>query len=174
MPGDRRSCRFVFVPYCLLAQGVRAQGIVRHYPAIVHEIVDWLQQHNINIHQMDCPELHFDRIIRPPCGKPRYDKPENRQVCRQVAIRVVERILQLRQGGHEVEAIFGIDFSPSCGVKLLTGPPPNRRRPGKGIYTEELSRVLRERNLKIPFIGVEIYNIQATLQEMEQLLGRRG
>jgi len=30
-----RSKRYVFIAFCVTAQGVRAQGIVRHFPAVI-------------------------------------------------------------------------------------------------------------------------------------------
>ena len=105
----QRSNKFIFVPFCALAQGVRASGIVRKYPAIVNPVLELLMYMNINIIQMPCPELFFDGWQRRPCQKNRYDRPENRRVCREVAGGVVKMAQMCQTNGKEVCAILGIE-----------------------------------------------------------------
>ncbi|NQV13357.1 MAG: DUF523 domain-containing protein [Parcubacteria group bacterium] len=168
----KRSKRFVFVPFCLLCQGVRATGIVRHYPAVVEPVVSLLTKLNINIVQMPCPELIFDSFHRKPCQKPKYDNPQNRAVYAKLAKEVVDRMAELQQNGCSVEAILGIDFSPSCAVNLLTGKYPRRRVKGKGIFIEELERELHRLQVKPSMVGVELYQIKRTLKRLREVLER--
>ena len=165
-----RSKRYVFVPFCLLAQGVRAEGIVKKYAATVKPIMELLMRLDINVIQMPCPELFFDGFQRRPCGKPKYDNQENRKVCRGIANGVARQIEMLQANNCKVEAILGVDFSPSCAVKFLTGRPPQRRVNGAGIYTEELKAVLHEYKIQLPFFGIQIYQMESTVAELEQLL----
>ena len=65
----KRSQKYVYVPFCMLAQGIRAATIVRVYPAIVNPVIKFFMEKNINIIQMPCPELIFDGFYRRPCGK---------------------------------------------------------------------------------------------------------
>lgn len=168
-----RSRKYVFVPFCLLSQGIRADGIVKKYSSIVKPVVSLLMDYDINIVQMPCPELIFDGFHRRPCQKPKYDNEKNRKVCREVGDNVVKLIQLFQINGCDIKAILGIDYSPSCAVKLLTGRPPKRIRKGKGIFVEELQSLLRTQKIKIPFIGVQIYKINETLKDMEYILEER-
>lgn len=165
-----RSNRFVFVPFCTCAQGVRATGIVKKYAATIRPVMDLLIKNDINIVQMPCPELFFDGFHRRPCGKPQYDTPGNRKVCRSVADDVVELVKMFKDNGRKIEAILGIDYSPSCAVNFIAGRPPQRRLTGKGIYIEELQAALHEVQIKVPFIGIQVYQIDKTLAELRQLI----
>lgn len=167
----RRSKRFVLTSFCVMSQGVRAQGIVRTYPAIVNPVLEMLMRHNINIVQMPCPELVFDSFCRRPCHKPKYDKPKNRAACCQVAQQVVDQMILLRDNGNEIVAIVGIDFSPSCAVDLLYGPR-RERQSGSGIFIEELKTLLTKNGFKIPMLGIRLYEIDHTLQRLKKLLER--
>jgi len=168
-----RSTRFVFLPFCSLAQGVRARGIVRVFPAVVRPVIDYLMDQNVNIVQMPCPELSFDGIDRRPCGKERYDTPGNRDVCRRVAGTVAHQVQLIQSGGYKVLAILGIDNSPSCGVDYVAGRGRQRKRE-PGIYIEELGAVVRERGLDVPFVGIKTYRIERTLADLKEIVeGKR-
>jgi Predicted secreted protein len=165
----KRSKLHVLVPYCALSQGVRADTIVRHYPAVVKEVIEFFIANNINIMQMPCPELFFDGIRRRPCGKSHYDTLYNKKICREVATKVVDLILLIQSGGYEVIGILGVNYSPSCAVDFIKYKRPEKI-PGTGIYIEELQSVLHEHNLDIPFVGIENYNIDNTLKQLTKLI----
>lgn len=150
-----RSKKVVFVPFCALAQGIRAQGIVRDFPAIIRPVVDFLGENNINIVQMPCPELFFDRLIRRPKQKSAYADARCQSKYKQVAETVVKQIEMYLANGYEVIAIMGIEFSPSCAVSVITGPLPQRIRPGTGYFMEALSHGLRAKGIVIPMIGIK-------------------
>ena len=166
-----RSRRFVLTPFCMLCQGVRAEGIVRHFPSIIKPVVDLLAELKINIIQMPCPELLFDSFHRKPCGKPKYDNPHNRAICRKLAEQVVAQIEMFKVNGCTVEAVLGVEFSPSCAVTIVAVPPPKRREVAEGIYTEELKKVLHEHGIKLPFVGIEVYHLDRTLAKLREVLG---
>ncbi len=165
----KRSKKHILVPYCALAQGIRADTIVKHYPAVVKDVIEFLIRNNINIMQMPCPELYFDGIRRKPCGKSHYDTPHNRKICRDVAINVVDMIQLIQSGGYEVIGILGVNYSPSCAVDCIKYKRPEKIR-GTGIYIEELKKILQERKLQIPMIGIENYNISVTMKQLEELI----
>lgn len=168
-----RSKRFVFVPFCLLSQGVRAQGIVKQFPAIVEPVVDLLMELKVNIYQMPCPELFFDKFQRRPCGKSKYDTNKNRSMCQRLGKNVASWIKMFKDNNCAVEAILGIENSPSCAVNFMLGR--HRQRVNEaGIFIEELQTVLQEQGIEgIPFVGVQIYHIDKTLQELRKALGGR-
>jgi predicted secreted protein len=154
-----------------MAQGIRAQGIARKFSSTIKPIIDLLMEHDINIIQMRCPELYFDGFVRQPCGKDHYDNHHNRNICKQVAEKEVELMKMLIDNNHEIVAVLGINFSPSCAVDYVSGRPPHRKR-GKGIYIEELNKVMRKEEISnIPFIGVSIYRLEETIRTLKKVLG---
>ncbi len=161
-----RSKRYAFVAFCTLAQGVRASGIVRKYPAVVKPIIDVLMENKINIFQMPCPELFFDSFHRSPCQKGKYDTPQNRQVYKQLAESVVEQITMLQRNGNSVEVIIGVERSPSCAVCMLTAPHRQIIR-GEGIFIEEIKKVLHKAGIKVPFIGFDAYDINNSIKNLK-------
>lgn len=169
-----RSNRYVFVPFCALAQGVRAQTIVRDYPAVVDPVINMLIEHRINIVQMPCPELLFDGFVRQPKRKEAYDSPKNHALYKQVAKVIEAQVAMLQSAGCNVVAIMGIEYSPSCAISSLTAPPPQRFVRGKGFLIEEISALLRESVFSPKFIGIRTRQIDRTLDELEStLLNRR-
>jgi len=165
-----RSKRYVFVPFCLLAQGVRATGIVKHYASVVTPVLELLMRENVNIIQMMCPELIFDGFHRKPCGRLKYDTPQNHKVCQEVAEKQVWLMEALIKNDCSIKAVVGIDFSPSCAVSRLTGKWPIRCQRGQGIYIEELRELMNQRGIKVPFVGVQTYHIEDTLRELSDIL----
>lgn len=170
---DIRSTRFIFVASCVLSQGIRAQGIVRHYPATVQPVIDLLVKSNINIRQMPCPELFFDRVIRPPCQKPKYDTERNHAVCRKVAGLVVSEIEKLISAEFEVLGIVGIEFSPSCAVSRLGSGRYRQVVNGSGIFIEEIKDLLRGKDIELPFLGLQLYRMSESLSKLESLVHQR-
>jgi len=169
---DKRSTKHILVPYCALAQGIRAKGIVKHYPAVVKDVIEYLIQEEINIMQMPCPELFFDKeqnggINRQPCGKSRYDTENNRKVCRRCAVDVVNMIRLFQSGGYDIIGILGVNYSPSCAVDLIRFDEK-----GTGIYIEELQKVLNENSLSIPFIGIENGKIDKTIRRLKEIISQ--
>ena len=165
-----RSNDYVFVAFCLLAQGVRARGIVRKFAATIKPVLKLLMDLDINIVQMPCPELIFDSFHRSPCGKKKYDTPSNRLACRKVAEQVVDQLLMMIESGCRVRAILGIENSPSCAVTYLGSGPGRKGYSGQGIFIEELRREMNRRGVKVPIVGVRTYHIHETTKQLEELL----
>jgi len=171
---DIRSKRVVLVPFCCLIQGVRAQGIVCHYPAVVTPVVEMLVRNNIGIIQMPCPELYIDNLERAPCGKQKYDQPRFREVYRRLAQGVVKQIVSLRRGGFHIEAILGVEYSPSCAIAILSRSSA-RNSNGKGVFTEELLRAFSDQKEEVPpMLGIENYQIGRTESRLAEILRKGG
>ena len=70
-----RSKRFIFVPFCLMAQAYQAQGIVKYeWKSSIKPIMQLLIDNDINIIQMPCTESTFnDSLIREPLGLSKYN-----------------------------------------------------------------------------------------------------
>lgn len=165
-----RSRKYVFVPFCMLSQGIRATSIVKVFPAIVNPVVELFMQKNINIVQMPCPELVFDGFHRQPCGKSQYDNSENRKICRDVAQGIVNQMELFINNGCKICLVMGIDYSPSCAVSLISGKFPKNMKRGRGIFIEELQYVMRCEGIDVPFVGTRIYRIDETIEAIKNYI----
>jgi len=131
-----------------------AEGVVKTFPGTVKPILELCMAHDINIMQMPCPETicAAGGLGRGPHGKKWYEKRGLRVTAREIAEGQVDYMTRLRAHGMEILAIIGVDFSPACAVNYLNKGRSIHR--DKGIYIEELERLLDMRGLKIPFIGI--------------------
>jgi predicted secreted protein len=169
-----RSCRYVLLSHCLLAQGVRATGLAKHFAAAVKPVIQFCLDNDLNMVQMPCPETLCPAggLAREPHGKKWYEKAGLRETSRPIAAAQVAYIKQLVSNGDEVAAIIGMDFSPACAVNYL-----NRGRMiirDEGIYVEELKRELAREGLTIPFIGVNQRALRKLDKELRSVLLANG
>ncbi len=151
---DIRSRRCVFVAHCLLAQGVMAQGLVRHFPGPVRPILEFCLEHDLNIMQMPCPETRCPSggLDRAPHGKQWYEKNGLRETAREIAEGQADYMLTLVTQGFDILGIIGVDFSPACAVNYLNRGPAIYH--DEGIYVEELKKCLAARDLDIRLVGI--------------------
>jgi predicted secreted protein len=173
---DERSKKFIFVPFCLICQAFQAQGIVRYgFKATIKPIVEEILRHDINIVQMPCPESQLggykQGLKRGPKGIEQYDTPEFREICQRLASETVEMIKGILANGYEVVGILGIEYSPSCAVKLQHSLQGTFHRPG--LFIEALKAELEKEKIEIPFIGVNRRGIKKSLSELRQLLSQQ-
>ena len=162
-----RSKKCVFVSHCLLAQVVRAKGLVKVSPAIIKQVVQFCMDNDINVFQMPCPEslCAAGGLRREVHGKAWYEKNGLRETSSKIAKEQVNYMVELKESGFAVVAIIGLEFSPSCAPSYL-----NKGRwivKGKGIFVEELEKELKLQALRIPFIGVN----QRWTRKLEKQLG---
>lgn len=151
---DIRSMDCVFVSHCMLAQCVMAEGVVKNFPAMVKPVIQFCMDHDINIMQMPCPETLCGSggLGRQPRGKKWYEEHGLRETAKSIAVDQISYMLKLVGQGYRILAIIGVDFSPACAVNYL-----NKGRSvykSKGIYIEELEKLLKVHELSIPLIGV--------------------
>ncbi len=165
-----RSKKCVFVSHCLLAQVVRAKGLVKVSPAIVKQVVQFCMDNDINVFQMPCPELlcAAGGLGRDLHGKAWYEKNGLRETSSEIAKEQVGYIAKLIRAGFEVLAIIGVEFSPACAPSYLN--KGRRIVKGKGIYIEELERELKLQKLRIPFIGVNQRWTRKLEKQLDEML----
>ncbi len=175
---DIRSRRCIFVSHCMLAQCVMAEGVAKHFAAMVKPVVQFCLDHDINVMQMPCPEslCAAGGLGRGPHGKAWYEQNGLRETSTAIAKGQAAYIERLRNSGIDVLAVVGIDFSPACAVNYL-----NKGRSivkGEGIYVEELKRELAALGVEIPFVGVAAKWSKKMIRDLEALLlrpaGREG
>ena len=118
---DNRSNKFVFVPFCLMAQAYQAQGIVKYeWTSSIKPIMNILLENDINIIQMPCAEAEFgNNLIRMPKGISKYNTEEFNIYCEKLANKVANQISNILKSNYKIVAILGIEQSPSCCVNYI-------------------------------------------------------
>ena len=169
---DNRSKDFIFIPFCLLSQAFHAQGLVKYeWRGTLRPIMEELIKKDVNIIQMPCPETLFfgikDGLKRKPLGIEYYDTPEFRKHCLSLAESVVKIIEEIIQAGYQVIGILGIEYSPSCAVELQYTPRGIIHK--KGIFINELQKLLKKRSITIPFVGVNRRGIKKSIEKINAL-----
>lgn len=169
---DIRSKRVSFLAFCLLCQAFQARGIVRKFPAIVTPVLELLERKQVNVIQMPCPEGLFGGLEvglrRQPKSYRRYDTPDFREHCANLAQGVVETACSLVECGLIVTTIVGVEYSPSCAVSYqYEGRTVHRR----GIFMQELEKGLERVDLDVPFIGVTRRGVRPALRHLHEVLG---
>lgn len=161
----KRSKKFVFVPFCLLAQSYQAKGIVKYnWSSSIKPFVELLMDNDINIIQMPCTEATYNHsLIREPMGISKYDTKEFNKYCKIKAKEVAKQIKEIITSGYEVIAILGIEQSPSCCVNYIYTNNGTENR--KGLFMEKLYEEVKEYN--IPFIGINRKYINKSLNELK-------
>lgn len=154
---DNRSQRFVFVPFCLMCQAFQATGIVKYdWKSSIRPVMDYLMDEDINLIQLPCSESSFEcyatHLVREPKGLKYYDTEKYRCHCQKLARDTVEMMCAIVDSGYEVLAILGIENSPSCAIHFIYSNQGMLNR--KGIFMEYLSDFMRDKNLDIPFVGM--------------------
>lgn len=164
----KRSKKFVFVPFCLLAQSYQAKGIVKYnWSSTIKPFVELLMDNDINIIQMPCTEATYNHsLIREPMGISKYDTKEFNKHCEIKAKEVGEQIKEIITSGYEVVAILGIEQSPSCCVNYIYTNNGTENR--KGLFMEKLYKEVKEYN--IPFIGINRKYINRSLNELKLII----
>lgn len=165
---SNRSKRFVFVPFCLLAQAYQAEGIVKYeWKSSIKPFVELLINNDINIIQMPCAESTFNHsLIRKPMGISKYDNEEFNKHTSKLAHEVYLQIKDLKDSGYEVIAILGIEQSPSCCLNYIYTNKGMENR--KGLFMDKLYNEVKQ--FCIPFIGINRKYINKSLNELKDLI----
>jgi len=171
---DNRSEQFVLVPFCVLAQSFHASGLVKYdWRGVIKPIIQILIDRDVNIIQMPCMETMYQGgtktgLNREPKGMKHYDVPEFRNYCRKEAEKVLEQIQGIHSSGYNVKAILGMEYSPSCAVKIQY--PPKKGFANRGVYMRELTSLLEDAEIEVPVLGINRRGIKPTLRRLEAIL----
>ena len=173
---DNRSTRFVLLPFCALAQAFHAEGLVKYdWGGVIKPIVQLLLDRDINIIQMPCMETMYhggteEGLNRKRQSRKKYDVPEFRAFCRAEAGKVVAQVSGIFANGYDVVAILGMEYSPSCAVKIQY--PPQKGEANRGVFVRELVRGLQANGLDVPILGINRRGIGPTIKRLEAILDR--
>lgn len=171
---DNRSKKFIFIPFCLMAQAYQTQGIVKYdWKGTIKPIMQLLIDNEINIIQMPCIEsLYNNSLIREPKGLSKYDTIEFNNHCNALATKVYGEIKNIINSGYEVIAILGIEHSPSCCVNYIYTNNGMEKR--KGLFMEKLFDKLKEENIEIPMIGINRKYINKSMNEIKLIIEKEN
>lgn len=167
---DNRSKRFIFIPFCLMAQAYQAQGIVKYdWKGTIKPIMQLLIDNEINIVQMPCAEsLYNNSLVREPKGLSKYNTKEFNNHCNYLAEKVCEEIKNIINSGYEVIAILGIEHSPSCCINYIYTNNGMEKR--KGLFMDKLFNKLQNENIEIPMIGINRKYINKSLKKLKLVI----
>lgn len=167
---DNRSDKFVFVPFCLMAQAFQAQGIVKYeWKSSIKPFMTLLLDKNINIIQMPCAESEFkNSLIREPKGISKYDTSDFNEHCEVLATKVAKEIDGIIESGYKIEAILGIEQSPSCCVNYIYTNKGMEKR--MGLFMSKLYDKVKKYD--IPIVGINRKYINKSLNELENILDK--
>jgi predicted secreted protein len=148
------------------------------YPGLEEDIVKIVLEQGVGFVQLRCPETRLHGVERLPMPKDTYDKPKIRENYRKQAEEEVLQLKEFVKKGAKIVAIIGAEASPSCGVNYVAkwklGVDPKDRKwpetvdfvPGRGVYLEELEKLLNEAGIKPKWIGVPGLSMKKAFPEM--------
>lgn len=175
--------RIALVSNCLINQNAKVAEF-EVCPGALSPLLQLLRTNGFHIQPLPCPELTFMGCGRWWQVKAQYDTPGYRRHCRLLANSVAD-ILGAANAEACTDLVFlGVDGSPSGAVGITDHGPSWGGRPeardvshtaGKGVWTEVLLEVFRERGMPMPRligIGTELpgYNEKAELMRLLSFL----
>lgn len=158
--------KVAILAHCLVNQNSKPYQRAR-YSGIVTPVLDVLSEKGYGLCQMPCPEIAFGGLNRFSQVVEQYDTPKYHEHCRDLANRVIDQVEHYIKEDYQL-ILFGIEGSPSCGIKKRGSDPEWRGYPsqeplpdeypvdeGPGIFIQELRNELATRDLEeLPEIGV--------------------
>ena len=164
-----RSKKVVFVPFCIPCQSAKASGLTKHFPAVVGPLVDLFEEHNVNIVQLPCPEMHGEALVREPHDITYYERGDFIDKCQELARAQADIIEQFVKGDFRIVALLGIERSPSCSLGHV------RRRgsveEGNGVFMREMLEELRGRNIDLFSLSLDLADLEDVLVSLRLRIG---
>ncbi len=155
---DGRSKKVIFVAHCMLNQNARHVDCA-DFPATMKPLVAALEQREIGMIQLPCPELMAlglgrDRDV-PPLDTIRegLELPEAHARLKPHIDQIIHQIKEYQWQGFHVVGILGKNGSPSCGVE--TTSYKTGFGPGEGVFVRLLKERLRAEALEIGIKGID-------------------
>jgi predicted secreted protein len=181
--GNTASCmqedfmqKIIFAAHCVLNTASKVvmyntdemaqeEALRRHF---VHAVLDA----GLQMRQMPCPEFTLYGCKRWGHCSDQFDNPFFRNHCQKLLAPVLDEVTAYMTDRERFEVLgfVGIDGSPSCGVDYTcTGPwggnlagrddlaaavAGAKLVKGRGVFFDELNRMLGERGLRLPCMGL--------------------
>ncbi|NEZ75342.1 DUF523 domain-containing protein [Clostridium botulinum] len=172
--------KIIFLSHCILNKSSKVKYYEeeknREKDEKIRKFLKLLMDNNISIIQLPCPELTCYGIKRWGHVKDQFDTPHFRKHCRQLFSIYLEQIEEYINNGYEILGIVGIEGSPTCGVnKTCVGKWGGelssnnylqsiigtiKKVNERGVFMEEIKKILEEKQLNINVIGLDETNIE--------------
>ncbi|MDO8963971.1 MAG: hypothetical protein Q7W30_05685 [Coriobacteriia bacterium] len=164
-----RSRRVVVVAHCHLDVATKVHGLA-DYPGARADLIVPLIEQGVGIIQLPCPEATFLGMRRWGMTRQQYDTPAYRRHCERILGPTIDTLSVLAADGCAIEAVLGVDGSPSCGVDrtcvgyeggeieavFAAGDPPVATDAERsGVFIEVLRSALGAAGLTVSFHGVD-------------------
>jgi predicted secreted protein len=165
-----RSKKIVVVCHCLLNANAKVYPLAR-CKGVYRSIVDEKIDDGLGLVQLPCPETAYLGVNRWGMTYEQYDNLFFRDFCHQLLKPSLFQIRAFADAGYELSGVIGMDGSPNCGVNRTCkgfsggeiGTPglvesQNKNltfTPGKGVFMETLSELLRHEQIDIPFSAID-------------------
>jgi predicted secreted protein len=163
-----RQKKIVLLAHCLLNSNSKVGGSVL-YQGAQEKLLLFLVKKGYGIIQLPCPEMTMFGSRRWGQVREQYDTPRYRRHCREIFEPVLEQVGDYLKNGYFVEALIGIDGSPSCGVEKSCssgtwGGEIGARYgfdqdikviPARGIFMEEIESLLSQHGVPLKLIAFD-------------------
>ncbi len=175
-PKDGRSMKVVLVAHCVLNQNARHVDCA-DFPAMMKLLLTALQDREIGIVQLPCPEmmalgLGRDRDV------PALDTIREALELPEAAVRlqpfldqIIYMIREYQWQGFQIVGILGKNGSPSCGVE--TTSLKSGFAPGEGIFFRLLRKRLEKEGIQVGIKGVDDHRQQEAIDWLSGQLDKR-
>jgi predicted secreted protein len=168
---DSRSHKVIFAAHCLLNQNARAAGAA-DFPSMMKPLLAALQEKEIGIIQLPCPELLVlglgrDRDVPPlETIDEGLELPEAQVRLARLIDEIIFQIKEYQWQGFHIVGILGKNGSPSCGVE--TTSVRSRFGPGEGVFIRLLEQRLKAESLDIDVKGIDDHRQQEAVDWVSQ------
>lgn len=164
----QRSRKVVLVAHCHLNVNTKVHGLAS-YEGVRSDLIGPYMELGCGIIQLPCPEATYLGMRRWGMTREQYETPAFRRHCAEIARPVIDTVRALVDDDVLVEAIVGVDGSPSCGVNqtcigyaggeldgLFAGGirPAVRNLNGFGVFMDVLRSEFAQAGLGVQFRGV--------------------
>lgn len=162
----RRKKKMVVLSHCILNVNSKVDGLATYAGSMKSLVTEFINE-GYGIIQLPCPEITFAGLQRWGMSRNQYDHPNYRRHCRTILEPIVDQIQIYIENSYSVDQIICIDGSPSCGLHLTyigykggminiesANPKLLQEISGKGVFIDELDKMLSNRGLKIKFNAI--------------------
>ena len=163
----QRKKNIVIVAHCVLNVNSKVEGLANYQGAMKSLIMDYIND-GCGIIQLPCPETTFCGLQRWGMSRNQYDHPNYRRHCRRLLTPVAEQVKMYIENGYSIKEIMCVNGSPSCGLDYsfegyrgglvdssAADPSLIEKKKLKGIFIDELDKMLTERDIKVKFTAFD-------------------
>jgi predicted secreted protein len=180
---DNRSKKIILAAHCILNQNSISDGTA-DFPSQFSEVLDILEENNIGIIQLPCPELMCLGLDRKDKNGASHELLEensrirnlmqteaNIEKMNKLAEQIIFQVEEYKKYGFEIIGLIGINRSPSCGVE--TTSINSKEENGKGVFIEKLLSELAAKGILLNTIGVKTNRVEESVNKVIQFLNRK-